>query len=380
MADFLLELDVFANTAKLEAGLKRAEQITDKAAGQLSEDVGSAEESFNDLLSTIGKVGAGLFLGVAAFKIAGASARAFAGDMEGVDQMLASLPIFGPLITAGQEFGKALEYASATSQAFRARLAEIEIQAKATSDAISSITSELAAQEQIFRLSGFTEYEIAEETYDRRLELIELEKKQKLQAIEDEANARAAAIEEQHLDYEEEVRLLNKIRELKYASNKAVEQEAAMKSQVVELERRRARDEARAAEEAERQAKIAERQAEIDAAAEEHQKKIIELEERARKKREEDAAAQKKAQEEQLAFVNARLKMEQEIAEARAEAERQAAGATATFATAGGSFTTAASAQVNEAKLLTKISQQSRDFLAMIMQNTARMAGGLNLA
>jgi hypothetical protein len=58
----------------------------------------------------------------------------------------------------------------------------------------------------------------------------------------------------------------------------------------------------------------------------------------------------------------------------------RSAGATATFATAGGSFTTAASAQVNEAKLLTKISQQSRDFLAMIMQNTARMAGGLNLA
>jgi flotillin len=379
MADFLLELDVFANTAKLEAGLKKAEQLTDKAADQLSENIGSAEQSFTDLLSTIGKVGAGLFLGEAAFKIAGASARAFAGDMEGVDQTLASLPIFGPLITSVQEFQKALDYASDGATVFRAKLAKIELQAKATSDAISAITSELAAQEQLFRLSGFTEYEIAEETYDRRLELIELEKKQKLQAIEDEANARAAAVADQHLDYEEEVRLLNKIRELKYASNKAVEQEAAIKSQVVELERRRARDEARAAEEAERQAKIAERQAEIDAAAEEHQKKIMELEERARKKREEDAAAQKKAQEEQLAFVNARLKMEQEIAEARAEAERQAAGATATVATAGGSFTAAASAQVNEAKLLTKISQQSRDFLAMIVQNTARMAGGLSL-
>ena len=379
MADFSLELDVFASTSKLEAGLKRAEQAVDNTTSNIDKDAGSAQKSFEGLLSTIGKVGAGLFLGEAAFKIAGASARAFAGDMEGVDQILAGLPIFGPLVTSAQEFQKALDYASDEATAFRARLAEIELQAKATSDAISSITSELAAQEQLFRLSGFTEYEIAEETYDRRLELIELEKKQKLQAIEDEANARAAAIEEQHLDYEEEVRLLNKIRELKYASNKAVEQEASMRSQVVELERRRARDEARAAEEAERQAKIAERQAEIDAAAEEHQKKIMELEERARKKREEDAAAQKKAQEEQLAFVNARLKMEQEIAEARAEAERQAAGATATFATAGGSFTAAASAQVNEAKLLTKISQQSRDFLAMIVQNTARMAGGLSL-
>ena len=79
-------------------------------------------------------------------------------------------------------------------------------------------------------------------------------------------------------------------------------------------------------------------------------------------------------------FNERRIEVEKEILEARAEAQRMAAGATATFATAGGSFTTAASAQVNEAKLLTKISQQSRDFLAMIMQNTARMAGGLNLA
>ena len=380
MADFQLELDVFASTAKLEQGLKRAEQAVDKTTSNIDKDAGSATKSFEGLLGTIGKVGAGLFLGEAAFKIAAASARAFAGDMEGVDQLLGSLPIFGPLITSGQEFGKAMEFASTAATQYRAKLVEVELQAKATSDAIANISSELAAQERVLQLSGFGEYEIAKETHDRRLELIDLELEQKLAALEDEANARAVAVNEQKLDYEEEVRALNKIRDLKYAAIKAAKDEAAFKRQAIELDRRRLRDEEAATEEADRAAKIAERQAELDRQAEEHQKQIMDLEERARKNREEAAAAEKKAQEEQLAFVNARLKMEQEIAEARAEAEQMVAGATATFSTAGGSFTTAASAQVNEAKLLTKISQQSRDFLAMIMQNTARMAGGLNLA
>jgi hypothetical protein len=380
MADFQLELDVFASTAKLEQGLKRAEQAVDKTTSNIDKDAGSATKSFESLLGTIGKVGAGLFLGEAAFKIAAASARAFAGDMEGVDQLLGSLPIFGPLITSGQEFGKALEFASTAATQFRAKLVEVELQAKATSDAIAIISSELAAQERVLQLSGFSEYEIAKETHDRRLKLIDLELKRKLAALEDEANARAVAVDEQKLDYEEEVRALNKIRDLKYASIEAAKEEAAFKRQAIELDRRRLRDEEAATEEADRAAKIAERQAELDRQAEEHQKQIMDLEERAKKKREEAAAAEKKAQEEQLAFVNARLKMEQEIRDARADAERQVAGATATFSTAGGSFTTAASAQVNEAKLLTKISQQSRDFLAMIMQNTARMAGGLNLA
>jgi hypothetical protein len=75
------------------------------------------------------------------------------------------------------------------------------------------------------------------------------------------------------------------------------------------------------------------------------------------------------------------LKAQQEIQKARSEAESSVAGATATFSTAGGSFTTAVNAQVSEAKLLTKISQQSKDLLVQIVTNTARMAmGGVSLA
>ena len=92
------------------------------------------------------------------------------------------------------------------------------------------------------------------------------------------------------------------------------------------------------------------------------------------KKREKREAEQRKAEEE---FLKKKTKMEKELAEAREEANKAVQGATATFSTAGGSFTTAVSAQVNEQKILNKISEQSRDFLAQIVQNTARMMGGM---
>tara|TARA_R100001086_G_scaffold169725_5_gene92518 strand:+ start:3443 stop:4591 length:1149 start_codon:yes stop_codon:yes gene_type:complete len=102
--------------------------------------------------------------------------------------------------------------------------------------------------------------------------------------------------------------------------------------------------------------------------------------EKAREAEEDRLAIEKAKAEEQAktqkAFLDARLKAEEEIAKARAEAESQVAGATSTFSTAGGSFTTAVSAQVNESKLLNRISEQSRDLLAQIVQNTAMMGGG----
>ena len=91
---------------------------------------------------------------------------------------------------------------------------------------------------------------------------------------------------------------------------------------------------------------------------------------------EERLQLQKEREEELMNFAMARVRAEEEIAQARADAQSQAAGATATLSTAGGSFTTAVSAQVNEAKVLNKISQQSRDFLAQIVQNTAVLGGG----
>ena len=54
MADFQLELDVFANTNKLEAGLRKAEQAVDKTTSNIDKDTGSAQQSFENLLGTRG--------------------------------------------------------------------------------------------------------------------------------------------------------------------------------------------------------------------------------------------------------------------------------------------------------------------------------------
>jgi hypothetical protein len=86
--------------------------------------------------------------------------------------------------------------------------------------------------------------------------------------------------------------------------------------------------------------------------------------------------AEEKARKTSEDFMKAKLKIEKEIAKAREEANKAVQGATSTFSTAGGSFTSAISAQVNEAKILQKISEQSRDFLAQIVKNTANFAGG----
>ena len=120
----------------------------------------------------------------------------------------------------------------------------------------------------------------------------------------------------------------------------------------LELVEDRARAEDKAAKAAEEAAKIAQKHAEDE-----------------KKRREEQMISQDE-------FMKSRVQAEEEIANAREEAQKSVRGATATFSTAGGSFTTAVNAQVNEAKIHQKISEQSRDFLAQIVENTAAMMGG----
>ena len=87
------------------------------------------------------------------------------------------------------------------------------------------------------------------------------------------------------------------------------------------------------------------------------------------------AKIEEQARKTEEAFLKAKHSLETEIADARAEASKSVQGATASFSTAGGSFTTAISAQVSEAKILNKISSSSKDFLAQIVKNTASMGG-----
>ena len=379
MADFQLQLDVVAQTQKLEAGLKRAEAAVGKTTAKMDKEAKTTQQSFESMLGTIGKVGAGLFLAEGGFRIAGAAMSAMAGDAEEMDRMLQSLPIFGPLVTAANEFSVALERNSQAHRSYQRILAQTAAEAHRVADAIAQINGILPAFEENLRLQGKTEFEIAQETYRKKQELLELERAQRMQLIEDEAIARAVAVEELDLEYEDEIEALNKIRDLKYAAMKALDEELAIRKQNVRLQFEAADAADLQRIEEERIAELAARQEQIDKSAEAHQKEIMRLEEEANKEREAAAEAERKAQEDLLAFTNKRLEMEKEIADARAEAERQVAGATATFSTAGGSFTAGVSAQVNEAKLLTKISQQSRDFLAQIVQNTMGLPGVLSL-
>ena len=384
MADFQLELDVFASTAKLEQGLKRAEQAVDKTTGQMDRGSKAADKGFSDLLGTVTKVAGSLFILEGAFKAGTAAASAMAGDTEAAANALKSLPLIGPLVTSVYDFGKALEFAGSSARKARIETAGLAIELAKANQALTAAERFASIYAEMDALKGLSETQIlvnknkmlARALDDKLLigqqkindEFDRLVEAQKEASINDGIRLQniARLNKQRKLALLQEEGLIKKERELLYlqiekarqkeAESKALEEEAARQEQIAKTEAERARL-AKEREQFER---------DLRNSILEQEKKIAEEQEKQRKA--------------ELDFLNARLKMEQEIAEARAEAERMVGGATATFATAGGSFTTAASAQVNEAKLLTKISQQSRDFLAMIMQNTARMAGGLNLA
>jgi flotillin len=383
MADFLLELDVFANTAKLEAGLKKAEQVVDRTAGEMDKGVKVAEKGFGDLLSAITKVAGGLFLLEGAFKAGTAAASAMAGDTEAAANALRSLPLIGPLVTSVFDFANALEFAGAAARKARIETAGLAVELSRANRELTSAERFAAIYAEMDALKGLSESQIL--LNKNKMLYRSLDEKLLIgqRKINEEFDRQVEAQKEASINEAvrvQNIALINRERKIALMQEEAlIEKER----ELLHLQVQRAREKEAEAAAAEAEAK---RQEEFKKAEEERLRLIKEREQFERdlresilKKEKEIAEEREKQRQAELSFVNARLKMEQEIAEARADAERQAAGATATFATAGGSFTAAASAQVNEAKLLTKISQQSRDFLAMIVQNTARMAGGLSL-
>jgi hypothetical protein len=355
MADFQLELDVFASTAKLEKGLKQAEQSVTRSSQKMDaelkkidggESAGSkiGEEFKNSLFGAVGAgaIAAGL---TGAFNKAAEAMKPGAREDgmgvgyafgEGLIEGFQSVPIVGGL---GTMIGGALG-------AFE--FERIQEERKQAAEQIAA-----AERRRVKILEGELEIlENAKKLEEERAEIVR--KRQEQSASETE---RYQDIQTQLFDKrmrlelqgnEEELRQFDRIREalaIQEAFNKKIAEATKDGNEALARQIALQRDSAM------------------------HSLKLLH--------QTEDRIEQEK----RLAELNEqRITAEREIAEARAEAERMVGGATATFATAGGSFTTAASAQVNEAKLLTKISQQSRDFLAMIMQNTARMAGGLNLA
>lgn len=385
MADFQLQLDVVAQTAKLEAGLKKAEQAVTKTAKVADEAVGKLG-GFQAVGKTVAVAAAAMAGFESAVSLATAALGVMSGDAEQVRASLESLPIFGGLIARTFQFEEALHASSKRMQEATAEALRLDAAMRKLESRSSTLASNLNLQAEQMKLLGRTDLEIAIEQQEGRIRLIEQETQIAINAAQQRAKERRKELEEANISAEQRLQLIEEINKetsleivllqgaaqtkkenlgLEIASLKAAEEAAAIARQEEEA--------------AKREQAIAERKSELEKAAEKHQKEIMRLEEEANNEREAAAEAQRKAQEDLLAFTNKRLEMEQEIAEARAEAERQVAGATATFATAGGSFTAGVSAQVNEAKLLTKISQQSRDFLAQIVQNTMSLPGVLSL-
>ena len=392
MSDMNLNVDVTATTGKLEKGLQKVEARAEQAGkkmkrsldsgGASAKNAGIATEGFADKaakgLAKVGLLEAGVKgLGVAVdgtkaiFAAATGDAEAYDAAVDSLANTALSLP-FGLGAVAGAIEGVArsiMGVAEAEAEAAAAfeKLAEIEKIANSAikfRKALDGVNKSLADQLAILRESN--EFE-----------------KQRI-AIDQEAEKALASLEEQIRTFREETgrdpgkAMIAAIEEQK----KQIEEIVALKKAEVDAEEARQKAEEEAAKEAERLEKIAKRQAELDKQAEEHHREMLRIEkerveeakkrEKAEKEAAKEAEKQAKARE---AFAKAQQKAQDEIAQARADAQQAVAGATATFSTAGGSFTTGVSAQVNEQKILNKISQQSRDFLAQIVQNTATLGG-----
>ena len=195
----------------------------------------------------------------------------------------------------------------------------------------------------------------------------------KLKAIDEERTASRKVLEEQNLSDEEEEKQAKRIDADRRRQIASADEQLHIEKKILDVTLEKLRKAEEAEDAAKEAAFIAERQAELDAQAEEHAAFMLELGEEQKKKDEERL----KIEEQRLALAKKVGDAEKEIAKARAEAEMNVAQATATFSTAGGSFTTGASAELNEAKLLTKISTASKELLAEIVRNTAGIGAGL---
>tara|TARA_R100000654_G_scaffold25886_3_gene49428 strand:+ start:308 stop:1708 length:1401 start_codon:yes stop_codon:yes gene_type:complete len=394
-----------AEFENLMSSLDRVDDDLDRVSETVSNNL---EPSFGKMLQTISKVGAALFLAEGAFKIGTAALRGLSGDADAARQALQSIPVVGPLITSFLEFGDALISLASSASEASVKMLELELASKRAEAAASSLAGRVQAESEQLKLLGADDARIQEQLISDRIRLLEMAHKKRLEQIHDQRVAESELIMSRNLSIDDEERLLREVRDNRMAAIKAADEELQIRKQNLQISldiakaQRESRVEAtevqeeqdeKARREAFRQEMedMAIRQAEqmsgIIKAEELRKKKQAEIEEFRKKKQAEIEELRKKKQAEidakrdeqmkrEQAFLERRKEVEEEIAEAREKAEQAVMSSTASFSTAGGSFTTAATAQVNEAKLLRSISQQSRDFLQQIVNNTAAFAGG----
>lgn len=379
-SDFELNVEITAETDKLDAGMKKATSEFKKNTKDMEKAATDSGGGFEKMLGTIGKVGAVLFLGEAAFKGAGAAVRAMAGDTDAAAELLKGFPILGPLITSMHEFGDALIYAGRSATDARDATLTLKMALGDLESGIAATQSRIADQIELLQLQGKTSQEIAIATSNMSFKMIKDQETLEIDAAKKRHEERKQEIKDSHLgrkqDFEQRMRELrrhnNEMEEIRERfRRKMLLNQFRGRKAIIEMEQI-AEEEA----EAKREKRLEEAAAEKKRIEEEMHAFMQEMHKRELAMIAEREEAEKKAAEARLAFAKASHKAQMEIAEARKKAEQAVRGATATFSTAGGQFTSAVNAQVSEAKLLRSISQQSRDFLAQIVQNTARMAIG----
>ena len=391
MAEFNLEVEMTARVGNLEAAFREMQAEADKTAGKMEQSGEAGATGIGKIAVAAAAVAASMAALELATGLAGAAMSLFSGDSEKVRASLSSLPIIGGLITKFYELGDAMEYASQAAQSQREQLLLLEFAAKDAAASIRILRDEIEDMELRAKREGKSELEIAVEVYEKRTELIRKEKFEKLDAIEAEYKARRDALSELNLDAEREFQLFEELRASRHAERRAVTENHERDLEILSKQLGATKKAAEEAEDLRLQTIETEAEAKKKADQEAFKQRMedealrlaaqmsgLAKVEQARK----EAAKAEKARREEIAEneAAARKKMgeiQKKIDEERASALEAIQGMTGTFDTAGGSFTTGVKAQLDNSKILNKLSEESRDFLAQIVQNTARMVTGV---
>lgn len=351
-SEFDLKVDITAETAKLEAGMRSAEQTISDATQSIEEDINSTGDAFDGaadstegfadkavkVLAAMGAIEGGIKLlnaGLEGVKAAMAGAE---GDTEAMNTALTamsdlakSLPFgLGAIASAIEGLADSIMGVTAAqleAQKAQERLVEAQ-RLVANFEKFNQILADGNSdlRDRLAMLN--TEDEFAKRHNALTMERFRMEEAlQKLMSDATEATGKRRVLQIEEI--KERMRLIDAI----------IDKEKELNMQAAD----KAKAEERARLEQERQLKLKEAQEKL---------------ERERLAREKELERIQKE----------RMDAEKELLEARQAANESIAGATGSFATAGGAFTAGVDAQLQETKLMRSVSEKSRDILQQIKE------------
>lgn len=379
--EFELELELIAKIDDLEKGMKDAQRAVESSSDKMEQATkDAAEKGMAPLLETVAKVAAVMWIAEGAFKGAASAVYAMAGDTEAAVNAIKGLPIVGPIATAIFDFADALEYAGEEATDAREDLLKLSIAIQTLEKSLASRETRLSDMAELARLQGKTDEQIAMARLNTKFKTIQEEAQLETIAADEALKTRKQEIEDSHLANAEALSLQIDAMKEHEETLAAIKKRTALRNKITTLQQQEQVKIAQQKIDEEIAKKAEENLAHIAKVKEEHFAELKKQEEEKKKLADAAAAREKlrlEAEKKHLDLIKKIHGAEQEVAKVRADAADKVARATATFSTAGGSFTTGVSAQLNEAKLLTKISTASKELLAEIVRNTASAGMGL---